>query len=278
MRAASRLLPAALLLGGCEAQLAVDVTDGPVDTADQVVLDITHVALQTEDGDVVRFGVDQPVDLLLYRKGETFRLLDGKALDNGRYTGIALDFGADSLVVRNDGTEVAVVPPVTRRFAPIDMTVDDLDEEQLVLDLELRFSLVDSGSGDYDLAPVLRAVHRGKTGVVIGAVASTLVESTACRNGRPVTAGVAVYAFRGSNVTPADYAGQASLIASANVEFDDAAGQYRYELHFLPPDDYTLALTCQADDDNPASDDAVTFDASANVTVPEDGTVTLDFT
>lgn len=275
MRAAARLLPAALLLGGCEAQLTVDVTDGPVDGAQQVVLDITHVALQTDDGDVVRFAIDPLVDLLAYRKGETFRLLDGSTLDDGRYVGIALDFGTGSFVMRDDGTEVAVDPPVTRRFVPIDLVVDDVDDEQLVLDLDLRFSLVDAGSGSYDLAPVLRAVRRGTTGVVTGSVSAAIVESSGCTAGRPVTEGVAVYAFTGSGVTPADYAGQSNLIASAAVELD--AGVYRYELHFLPPGDYTLALTCQADADNPASDDAVAFEASADVTVTEDATATLDF-
>ncbi|MGH8481215.1 MAG: DUF4382 domain-containing protein [Nevskiaceae bacterium] len=268
------------LLSGCEAQLTVDLTDGPVDSADEVVLDITHVALLTADNDVVRLALDAPgpVDLLLFRKGETYRLVSGEDLENDRYVGIALDFASGgSFVTRDDGAEITINTPTTRDFAAIDLTIEDLDEERLVLDLNLRFSLVDDGSGSYDLEPVWRAARPGDAGEAGGAVATALVESDGCRAGRPAGEGVAVYVFRGSDVTPGDYVGQANLIDAAAVELDTTTSEYRYSLHFLPADDYTLALTCQADADDPTTDDAVTFDASANVTVTEGGSATMDF-
>jgi hypothetical protein len=280
VRAGRLPLAAALaLLGGCEAKLTVDLTDGPIETADEVVLDVTRVALQTEDGDVVTLALDDdaPIDLLLFQKGETYRLVDNRDLDTGRYTGIALDFGPDSFVTRDDGTEIEVNTPTTRDFAPIDLDIEDLDEERLVLDLSLRFSLVDTGSGSYDLEPVWRGVRPGETGEISGAVATAFVESTGCQAGRPAAEGVAVYLFEGAGATPNDYAGQASLIDAASVAFDTAAGEYRYSLHFVPAGDYTLALTCQADADDPAADDTVAFDADADVTVPAGGTVTQDF-
>lgn len=281
MSAAARWLPAAALaLGGCESHITVDLTDGPTDGVQEVVLDITHVALRTDDGDIVRYALEEPgpVDVLALRNGETFRLVREREIDPDRYTGIALDFDSSgSFVTRDDGGQVTVNPPASRVFADLDLAVGEWESERLVLDLNLRFSLVDNGSGTYDLAPVVRAVRPFEAGTVTGLVAATFVESTGCQAGRAAGTGVAVYAFDGSGVTPNDYTGQASLIDADDVEADLASGEYRYELHFLPAGDYTLALTCQADADDPTSDDAVTFDSTANVSVPASSTVQLNF-
>lgn len=275
----SLLIPSLALLSGCQAKISAELTDGPTDDAAEVVLDLTHIALQTDSGGIVQFELDEPgpVDLLLFRKGETYRLVSDRDLDDDTYTGIALDFAADgSYVRRTDGTQVEINPPATRTFAPIDLLIDGADEKRLIVDLNLRFSLVDTGTGSYDLDPVVRAVRPGEVGAVTGAVATTIVESTDCQNGRPAGRGVAVYAFKGRDAVPNDYTGQAALIDAANVELD-SGGTYRYELHFLPTGDYTLALTCQADDDHPATDDAVTFEATGNVSVTSGGTAVLDF-
>ena len=275
------LFAAALaLLAGCEAQLTVDLTDGPTDDADEVVLDITHVALLTDGGDVVRLALDDssPIDLLLFQKGETYRLVDNHDIDNDDYVGIALDFAADgSFVTRDDGTEVEIVTPTTRDFAPIDLNIEDLDEQRLVIDLNLRFSLVDDGSGRYELVPVWRAVRPGQTGTISGSVASAIVESTGCRAGRAIGEGVAVYLFQGDDATPNDYVGQAGLIDAGSVELDATSSGDVYSLHFVPSGDYTVALTCQADADEPGTDDAVAFEAQGNVTVTDGGTAQFDF-
>lgn len=281
MSAPARWLPAAaLLLGGCESHVTVDLTDGPTDGVQEVVLDITHVALQTADGDIVRFALEDPgpVDVLALRNGATFRLVRERTIDPDRFVGLALDFAATgSFATRDDGGEVTINPPAARVFADLDLTVGEGESERLVLDLNLRFSLVDNGSGTYDLAPVVRAVRPFETGTVTGVVAATFVESTGCQAGRAAGTGVAVYAFEGTGVTPNDYTGQANLIDADDVELDLASSEYRYDLHFLPAGDYTLALTCQADADDPTSDDAVTFDSTADVSVPASSTVQLNF-
>ena len=274
-----QLLPAAALLGGCESQITVDLTDGPTDGAQEVVLDITHVALLTDGGQVVRMAIDDPgpVDLLAFRNGETFRLVGNETIAPGTYTGVALDFAADgSFVTLEDGSEAVINTPTTRDFADIDLVIAEFDNEHLVMDLNLRFSLVDTGSGTYDLEPVWRAVVPAEAGAVSGTVPAALVEGTACRQGRAIGRGVAVYAFTGSNVTPNDYVGQASLVDADDVESDGGSG-YQYELHHLPPGNYTLALTCEADEDDPATDDAVAFTANGNVSITAGGTASFNF-
>lgn len=271
------LLPLALVCG-CENKLTIELTDGPTDGAQEIVLDLASVKLMTDDDEIVELSLedDDPIDILAFQKGETFTLVDGRSVDSDDYVGIALEFDAEgSLVTDADGYETAIDTPATLTFTDIDFSVGDDDEVRIVLDLNMRFSLVDHGGGDLDLDPVLRAVKTSNAGTISGAVATAFVESDECRQGRAATTGVAVYAFKGSDVTPADYDGQTNLIASANVEA--SGGEYRYSLHFLPAGAYTIALTCAADDEDPSSDDDLAFEASANVTVTAGSTATLDF-
>lgn len=276
----TRLLPLIALLSGCESSLTVDLTDGPVDDADEVVLNLKSVKLLTEDDEVVTLSLDDdtPFNLLDYRNGATYRLVSGASVDNQRYVGIALVFDSDgSYVTRSDGGVVTIETPSVLDFSDIDLTIGDQDDKDLVLDLNLRFSLIDTGTGTYDLEPVVRAVQPGSTGTITGAVAASIVEGDDCRQGRALTAGVAVYAFEGSSATPADYDGQNSLVDAASVALDDASGDYRYELHYLPEGSYTLALTCEADEDDPAAADGIAFEDSDTVTVDAGETSELDF-
>jgi hypothetical protein len=278
----TRLLPLPLLalLCGCENTLTIDLTDGPTDGAQEIVLDLASVKLRTDDGKIVELALEDgdPIDILAFQTGKTFRLVDGRSIDEGEYAAIALEFDPDgSFVTQADGDEVAIATPAALTFADFDFSIDENEELRIVLDLNMRFSLVDNDSGTYDLDPVLRAVAPGAAGRVSGTVAATFVESTECAQGRPFATGVAVYAFKGSDVAPYDYEQTPDLLDAANVELDSGTGEYRYELHFLPEGPYTLALTCEADAENPSTDDDLAFEASGNVTVTAGSDATLDF-
>ena len=273
------LLPLALLCG-CENTLTIDLTDGPTDGAQEIVLDLASVKLLTDDDKVVELELEDgdPIDILAFQKGETFRLVDERSIDEGRYVGIALEFDPDgSFVTDANGDEIAITPPPSVTYSDFTFSVDENERLRIVLDLNMRFSLVDNDTDAYDLDPVLRAVDPAKAGTVTGTVASAIVESTDCAQGRAFGTGVAVYAFKGSNVTPYDYEQTPDLIDSANVEPDTGTGEYRYELHFLPAGAYTLALTCEADADDPSLDDDVAFEGSGYVTVSAGSTATFDF-
>ncbi len=274
------LFAAVALLSGCESQITVDLTDGPTDGALDVVLDIDSITLLADDNSTVTLALDTPgpVDLLAFRNGETLRLVSGEPVRADRFVGIALDFaGTGSFVTLAGGTQAAINPPSTRTYADIDITLGEFESERLVVDLNTRFSLVDTGTGTYDLEPAVRAARPSETGTVTGVVSTAIVEGIACAQGRPFGTGVAVYAFSGTGATLNDYVGQTNLVAADDVEPDSGSGAYRYELHFLPAGSYTLALTCEADEDDPATDDAVTFTSSGNVTVPSSGTVQRNF-
>lgn len=270
------------LVAGCEAKLTVDLTDAPVDSASEVALALTGVSLLTEANAVVSLPLDatQVVDLLEYQGDDTYRLASKAPVENARYVGIALDFAADgSYVRRNDGVVITVSTPAARTFSPIDLSIGENDEESLVVDLNLRFSLIDDSgtTGTYRLQPVLRALRREDSATIDGIVGASIVESDSCRNGRATTAGVAIYAYSGANITPIDYVGQSNLLDVANVTLDTSTGLYAYSLHFLPAGTYTLALTCEADADTPTAQDGVRFRATGNIVIDAGETGELHF-
>jgi len=278
------LLACLPLLAACEAQLDVDLTDGPIDGAESVVLHLTGIQLLKEDGNRVTLDLDHEVDLLQYRNGSTLRLVEGEEVPAARYVGAHLVFAEDgSYVGRSDGSQVPVVPPETQEFADLDLDVGDDDEASLLLDLELRFSLDDqlSTSGNYALTPVLRALDPEDAGEVSGKVANALVEDADCRQGRSLLRGVGVYAYEGTGVTPVDYARSrvsGTQPVSATAVYDDGDGGYRYRFAFLPEGDYTLALTCNADNEQPAVVNDLDFQQRRNVTVNAGETRSIAFT
>src|ERR671925_650325 len=87
------LLPLALLCG-CENKLTIELTDGPTDGAQEVVLDLASVKLITDDDEIVELSLEDgdPIDLLAFQKGETFTLVGDRNVDPDHYVGIALEF------------------------------------------------------------------------------------------------------------------------------------------------------------------------------------------
>jgi len=80
-----------------------------------------------------------------------------------------------------------------------------------------------------------------------------------------------VYIFEGSDVVADDEGSATSPITSSLL--DD---QYQYEIGFINAGDYTLALTCTADLDDPELDDDIVFVQSANVTIENKQTTSLN--
>jgi hypothetical protein len=86
--------------------------------------------------------------------------------------------------------------------------------------------------------------------------------------------------FAGAQIEPDDVDGaDPDPVTSARVRLDDASGSWAYRAAFLAPGDYTLALTCDAVADDPATDDAgIGFPASGQASVVSDQESVLDFT
>lgn len=274
--------PATLLalLAGCDqGSLKLQVGDAPVDDAERVVVRFTAVVLEGSDGDDERFALSPPldVDLAAQVEGATVTLLDAGGLTEGGYDALRVEIsadgsGADSFVEEAGG---AIRPlllasadsgrlRVARSFA-----VERLETTRLVLDFDLRKSVhvPDSGTAPYELRPSLRLVDADTAGALSGTVSAGLAGAAGCRP--------AVYVYSGHSVTPDDEGSALPPLASAIVR--SAGTDFFYRVPFLPPGNYTAALTCDAADDNPEQDDATEFGQARNVVVPQGATASADF-
>jgi hypothetical protein len=158
-------------------------------------------------------------------------------------------------------------------FADVDFTVaeDDRTNESLSLTLELRRSLTFNDDDDeYTLTPSLRAVRTDEAGQISGTVVAT------CPFGTTLAEGGAVYLYQGEDIDPDDIGSGGTQPFATTAVISNFGSQSTYELRLLPPGDYTVALTCNGEIDEPDSDDDVSFISTANVTVDEDQ-VTYDF-
>lgn len=278
------LLAGCAALSGCEAQITVDLAAAKFGDVDQVNVVIDEVDLLDEDGSNHEFAtrVDKPVNLLDYTDGDTTTLVDGAKIAQGRYTGLRLQFAdSGSELITSDGAQYPIDIGSDLSYADMDAELGDQDSTQRLVVLETRFSLYPSTSvsGHYTLTPVLRVVYTDRSGSIAGTVDEDLVRSAACQQGRTLGTGVAVYAFSGSNVTPQDYVQNqsSSPVASADVVVSSDSTTFSYRFPALTAGHYTIAVTCNADSENPTTDDGLAFLAEATVVLAEgeSETVTL---
>ncbi len=281
-RAAALALIAAAL-AGCETQLDIDLTSGSIDEIDEVVLQINAIELRREDGSTRKIELDPTADpdLLDYRDGELFSLVGGEDVGTGSYNGVRLLYDSDGSTLHRSeddaGEDIDIEVPSSPAYAEVDFSLGEDDQEQLVIELDPRFSLIDrtdAGSNDYQLQPVLRAAIASTTGSIGGRIDDSLVTGNACRrDGRAIGEGVAIYVYEGTITTPFDFVSSASNRPIAAARLRGSANNYRYEIGLLAPGDYTVALTCDADRDAPLTDEdqtaTVVFRVTETATVEE---------
>ncbi len=283
------LFAVAVLTAGCEAQLSVDLSSSAAAEAQAVALKISAVELLDADGDSTRLdltsGARSTVDLLDYENGGLLPLSDESGDADTQYTGLRALFDLeDAYVELEDGSRVDLVLDAQADYADIDLQMEEGDTAQLIMSMDLRFSLSDRRSdlGVFRLRPALRATRADDAASVTGTVATQLLQASGCRQGRNMAEGVAVYVYAGANRAPADYYADDGVVSlnqpltSAPVRYDASRGAYTYTAYYLNPGSYTLALTCDADAEDPASDDDLSFYTAHNATLTADTVVTLN--
>jgi Domain of unknown function (DUF4382) len=266
----------AAVLAGCEGTVSVDLgTNPPADPAIRdVLVEIEGVEFRKSGGGVQAFRFDSPqqVNLMNYLDGNDFRLLTDEELSDGRYSGVRLLFGADeekeNAVILTDERDFELDLAGTEVFSAVDFTVDkdDSSNESVQLTLDLRQSLqFDDDEGDDPLlTPVIRAIRTEDAGGVAGNV------TVNC----PANSVLAIYLFPGE-VTPDDIDGNPpEPYLTTAVGLDGNVSSTGYAFAFLPEGTYTLASTCDADEETPAGDEALDFDNAVTVDVDAESSVT----
>lgn len=286
--------------------LKLGVTDAPVDVADAVVVQFTGVELKPVGGEA--FSVDVPpnsIDLLDQQGTQRAMLLEGATVPAGEYEWLRLKVNAepnfdDSYIAINGERCELRIPSgaqtglkVIRGFTVgvgtvTDMTIDFNLGKSVVQPPGQRADELTCDGQAYLLKPVLRVVDNLQVGTISGIVDPSLVsacgESTAAPGNvylyGPYATGATLPAVDDLDDNPAD----GDAVTTARVGLD-ASSNYAYTIGFVPPGNYVVAYTCDADD---ATQDAnavtpteiVNFTPAAGKPVPPvtaNATVTVDF-
>jgi hypothetical protein len=248
--------------------LNLSITDGAIDSAQHVYVQFSGVEVGS-----LQFDFDEPktIDLLSLQGSASAPLLEGVELEAGSYQGMRLkvvtEGELDTYIVLDDGGEHELeIPSGSQSGLKLNRNFDISANGTVnfTIDFDLRKSLTES-NGSYKLRPTLRISDNSAIGHVKGAVDGTLLASCA------ENTSYAVYAYEGSDVVADDEGSPTSPVTSSLL--DDLNN---YEIGYVDAGNYTLALTCMADIDDPETDDDIEFIESVNVTVTSDETETLD--
>lgn len=266
--------------------LSLNVTDAPVDDAVEVVVKFDAIELKPTQGDnvIITFDEPQSIDLLALQNGITAPLLQNESLEAGDYSLMRLAVDADegeidSYISFEDGSTHSLYVPsgnttglkINRPF-----TVPAGGNASFTIDFDLRKSVNKPGnnSDDYKLRPTLRITDNTEVGTISGYIAAPLVSDESC------TEGLSVYGYTGAGVTPNDEGSATPPLSSAIPVYDSANDRYNYQLSFLLVGDYTVAVTCDADNDDPEEDEDETswsVITSADASVVVNQTTELNF-
>ena len=279
----------AVVLNGCmldnkdgTGTFSLGIKDAPIDGAEHVYISVKSIALHSAKNEDLLYEFDpaKKIDLLDYQNESRFMLLDGREMAAGDYQWIRLDLATEAIqdtYIVISGTEYELTVPseaqtglkLVRGF-----TMPANGSTDFTIDFDLRKSVTQTQQGqniEYKLRPALRLVDNVEVGNISGTVSSTLLADTAC------TSGNFVYIYEGTEAATKDISGvstdpvlTAPIVLNQNQE-------YEYKASYLTAGDYTAALTCQGNDDNPDTVETIAFSKAANITVNAKSTTTFNF-
>ena len=257
--------------------ITIGVTDAAVDNASEVWIQISGLTLKPANAREISFIFNsyKNVDLLSLQGALFTDLVNSELVTTGNYEWVRLHVNAeldsifDSYIKLNDGSiHEFRIPSASQTGLKINTPFEIIENQTLnmIIDFDLRKSIVLSGK-KYQMKPVLRLVNVDNTAHINGSIEPILLSTSTCTDKDPST-GNAVYLFTDKNVTPDDIDNKSpEPISSAKVILNKVSGGYEYTLGFIPFGDYTLAFTCQADQDSPNKNDNIIFSFIENITL-----------
>lgn len=256
--------------------LSISITDAVIDSAQKVVVQFSGLTIKPETGDDIEYTFEAPQSIdLLSLQGTLFTsLISEQVIPTGKYTSIRLHVNAqdgvhDTYIQLDDGSEHELfIPSGSQSGLKINSSFElsETDDLHLMIDFDLRKSVVLSNN-EYKLRPTLRMVDMSDVEHISGSIDAPFLGAPHCSDSDPNT-GNAVYLFEGHDIAADDIDNHnPNPLSSAAVNLNPATGQYEYTLAFIPPGEYTLAFTCQADEDDPEDNDDIVFSYSENISV-----------
>jgi len=268
--------------------ISAGLTDAPVDSAQEVNIEITALVLQPSDGERSRFELEfpEPINLLDLQGGAFETLISDEDVPAGRYNWMRIELGDNNTVVISNeevaGGTYPLTTPSARGVQTSGFTVPAGGEVSFTIDFDVRKSLVNPvGQDGYKLKPVLRLVDNSEVGKIKGTVVGELITQECGDALTPDFAGN-VYVHADTSVAPDDIGSANEPLVVAPVEQN---GDYTYVAAFIPAGDYRVSYTCGNDlienDQGEPSDDDINFVASETapdpVIVEANQTTTEDF-
>lgn len=264
----------------------MNITDAAVDSAEAVHVEFTGITLKHENESPrsIEFDEARSIDLLAL-EGEAFEtLLDDISVTAGQYQWLRLMVNAekdttDSYIELDDGSTHSLYVPSggqTGLKLVSGFAVPQGGSASFTIDFDLRKSVINpQNDGDYFLKPTLRLIDNSTVGHIAGDFDIT---PSACEEGDSMAA----YLYDGHGATPTDIdtsrEDALNPVTTARIVLDDDSGEYGYSIGYLDPGEYTLAYTCDADQDHPEEDNSedMDFHDAVDVEVVESNTTTVD--
>ena len=292
------LTAAAIGLAACSSSddpakgsFSLSLTDAPIDGATAVVVEFTGIELHGPNG-TVSYAAADSIDLLALQGNKSALLASITDLEPGNYQWMRLLINAeegvtDSYIEFDTGIESLHIPSGAQSGLKLNrpFVIAAGSRSDFTIDFDLKKSVhkPSSANQDYKLRPTLRVVNNLEVGTITGSVAADVITNNDCAEG------AAVYLFDGLDAEADDIDGiGVEPVTVANVTVDVDTGVGAFEVGFVEADlDYSLALTCTANLDDPEVDNLDTsvtpavedvfFIDQQNVSVAADQVTVADF-
>ena len=272
---------------------SLSLTDAPIDGATAVVVEFTGIELHGPNG-TVSYAAADSIDLLALQGNKSALLASITDLEPGNYQWMRLLINAeegvtDSYIEFDTVTESLHIPSGAQSGLKLNrpFVIAAGSRTDFTIDFDLKKSVhkPSSANQDYKLRPTLRVVNNLEVGTITGSVAADIITANDCVEGE----GAAVYLFDGLDAEADDIDGiGVEPVTIANVTVDADTGVGAFEVGFVEADlDYSLALTCTANLDDPEVDNLdltadpvvedVLFIDQQNVSVLADEVTVADF-
>jgi hypothetical protein len=262
------------------------LSDAPIDDLSKVVITIDGIELKPKEDDdcdddlesedciyIDHFTEDGEldstiqVDLMTLQGSDNQIIVEEIELEAGEYSQLRLSVIDEDIAysyVEETTGEIKELKVPSDGLKLGGFKVDSAGVQVFVLEFDLRKSMTANGKpGEYFryiLKPTgVRVVEAETAANISGIVDSTLFNSTTpCASKIDPTAGNVIYIYKGQGLAKESLADNfestgesATADAIAPYTSREAAADGSYEIAYLPAGDYTLAFSCEAEDDNP---------------------------
>jgi hypothetical protein len=268
------------------------LSDAPIDDLSKVVITIDGIELKPKNGDDCDDDLESDdcayidhftengeltgtiqVDLMTLQGSDNQIIVEEIELDAGEYSQLRLsviDEDINYSYVEETTGDIKELKVPSDGLKLGGFTVESAGVQVFVLEFDLRKAMTANGKpGEYFryiLKPKgVRVVEVETAASISGTVDTSLFDSNVpCDSKVEPTAGNIIYIYKGQGLVKENLADNfdstdqsAPIDAIAPYTSQSAADDGSYGIAYLPAGDYTLAFSCEAEDDNPGLYDGI---------------------